>query len=663
MYSFISIKNQTNKNQDNVTLYDTKSLPHHEDWQYKMYIIKLHLNKINSNEVLVYCHNTKYIDKLKENIDDIFSKINNNIIIPIENPTLLLNRVAHNNIFTILGNNSNYYKYAYLLNTDFIFIRKTEESVNLINTIYNYEKHYNVLGKIKKKSKTINNTNNNTINNTNNEIITSFLYQKYMGNEMGCINLHIINQNDSLQFNYINKMPLVNSFDIFDTIVTRNVLNPTDIYDIIEREYPFPKFKEYRILAESKNGQTLDSIYNEFKIISGIEDSEIEKLKEFEIQTEINNLFLIRSNYNLIRDNDILVSDMYFNPEQLEYILKSIGYHKNTKIYSSSCGMSKIKETMYKYLQTKYIIMTHTGDNMHSDILNSDKHNINSRLTLIHRPIKVEEFFIKNNYKEFALLLRRFRLMNPYFLNSLKSKLYNEQALYNIPLLVLISMALNNIMVKENRDTLLCLTRDGCLLYNIFKLMYPHHNCKIFYSSRKLHTNYNDEYIEYIKSNYDHSKCIMFDGHGSFKSGRDLYNKVFNCLPRIYVYTYNATADEYDGFSYGCTSHNDFEHINSDIAGSIIEMKDGQIIRDELEYDVNDAMIYHNTINNFCDYIKNNNIIINEMPLELLKQFSDMFSISSSINYRTKQEGVPMLQFLKDNNIDPVEWVKSKSVV
>jgi len=651
MYSFISIKNQTNKKQDNVTLYDTKHLPVHEDWQYNMYIIKLHLAKINTNDILVYCHNTEYIEKLKENINDIFSKVNHDIIIPIVSPTLLLNRVANPNLFTILGKNTDYYKYYYLLNTDFIFIRKTDDSIKLINTIYQHYKHYNVLGSLIRNKLHILN---------NGQIITSFLYRKYINTTKS---LHIISKNDLILFNYIDYLPLVNSFDIFDTIVARNVLKPTDIYDIIELNYPFPKFKEYRMLAESKNNTTLDSIYNEFKQLTNIDDGELNKIKEFEIMTEINNLFLIKSTYRLIKDNDILISDMYYNPEQLEYILKSIGYHKNTKIYSSSCGMSKIKETMYMYLQTKYIIMKHTGDNMHSDILNANKHNINSVLTTIHKPIKSEEFFLRNNCKEFALILRRFRLSNPYLLNSLKSKLYLDQATYNLPLLVMISQALNNIMVKENRDTLLCLTRDGCLLYHIFKLLYPHYNCKIFYSSRKLHTNYNDEYIKYIMSNYDHEKCLMFDGHGSFKSGRELYNKIFNYLPRIYLFTYNGTADIYPGLSYGCTSYNDFEHLNSDVMGSITMMKDGEIIRDDIEYDVNEAMIYHNTITNFCDYIKTNNIIIKEMPLELLKQFTDIFSQASNIKYYTKQEGIPMLQFLKDNNINPDEWAKSKSVI
>ena len=44
-------------------------------------------------------------------------------------------------------------------------------------------------------------------------------------------------------------MKNVHSFDIFDTLLTRTVKNPTDIFDIIELNYPYPKFKELRLLA------------------------------------------------------------------------------------------------------------------------------------------------------------------------------------------------------------------------------------------------------------------------------------------------------------------------------------------------------------------------------------------------------------------------------
>jgi len=646
MQTFLSIKNSTT-NKNNITLYDTAKLKPHEDWQYNIYIIMLHLDKILDGDILVYYKNQLNIDKLREQSSIIFEKINRDIIFPVENPTLFLNKAADTTIMSVLGENTDYYKNYFLLNTDIIFIRKTNISVKFINELYNYYIHYNVLG----------------IKSDYDKIITSILYRKYIKDYSfdNTYNLHITDSKKNININYIENLPFVNSFDIFDTIATRNLINPTDLHDIIEKEYPFPKFKEYRIQAENKNGVTLNTIYNEFKILTGISDDEIEKLKAYEIKAEIDNLYLITSNYNQIDNNDILISDMYLNSEQLKYILTNIGYKKNNIIFSSSCGLSKKNGTMYKFIQNKYNIKVHMGDNFHSDIINADKNNIKPLYTNIHKLNKVEEFFIRNNFKDFGLMLRKFRLMNPYPLNSLNSRLYMDQATYNIPLLILISQNINNIMIKENRDTLLCLTRDGCLLEHIFKLLYPHYKCKKYYSSRKLHLNYNDEYIEYIKTNYDHDKCIMFDGHGSFKSGRELYNKVFGYLPRIFIFCYDLKADLYDGFSFGCSLINDFEHMNSDIESSIICMKDGKFIRDNLEYNIENALIYKNTIIEFCNFIKNKNI--EEMPCELLKEFANSFVIISSIIYNTPQEGTPLKDYLQANNIDINKWIASKSAI
>lgn len=43
---------------------------------------------------------------------------------------------------------------------------------------------------------------------------------------------------------FSNTKQNVNSFDVFDTLIARNVKYPIDIFDIIEKTYPFPNFKK-----------------------------------------------------------------------------------------------------------------------------------------------------------------------------------------------------------------------------------------------------------------------------------------------------------------------------------------------------------------------------------------------------------------------------------
>ena len=85
----------------------------------------------------------------------------------------------------------------------------------------------------------------------------------------------------------IAKFP-VNSYDIFDTIIARNVESPHDIFSLIEERYPFPRFRELRIYAESQmsSDSTLDGIYRQFQRLTSLSDVDILKVKEFEVDTE-----------------------------------------------------------------------------------------------------------------------------------------------------------------------------------------------------------------------------------------------------------------------------------------------------------------------------------------------------------------------------------------
>ena len=67
-------------------------------------------------------------------------------------------------------------------------------------------------------------------------------------------------------------MKSVNSFDIFDTLLARTVENPTDIFDIVEKTYSYPNFKNIRIQSQNQSNHTIESIYHNFKLKCNIEN-------------------------------------------------------------------------------------------------------------------------------------------------------------------------------------------------------------------------------------------------------------------------------------------------------------------------------------------------------------------------------------------------------
>ena len=175
----------------------------------------------------------------------------------------------------------------------------------------------------------------------------------------------------------------VTSFDIFDTLLARSVETPTDIFDIIENNFPYKNYKNIRINAQNRSNNTIDAIYNEFKNITNESDEIINSLREFELITEMENTIPIISNILRLKDNDILVSDMYFTPNEIRKLLNHHGINENVKLFVSPSGKSK--GTMWEFLIQKYKINNHYGDNYYSDILMASRYGINGIYTNIHK--------------------------------------------------------------------------------------------------------------------------------------------------------------------------------------------------------------------------------------------------------------------------------------
>lgn len=449
-----------------------------------------------------------------------------------------------------------------------------------------------------------------------------------------------------------SRIKTVNSFDVFDTIIARRCNVPTDIFLIIEKTYPFPNFEKFRKKSEI-NALTLNDIYLNFQNITKLSNDEIENLKDFEIQTEINNSYLIITNYNLVKDGDILISDMYLSSEQIMRILVALGFKKKVTIYSSSCGKSKYNGSMYEYLNTLYKINLHIGDNEYSDIVMAKKYNIPTKITTIHKLNNTELFFFENGYCEFAFILREFRHTNCYLENTKEFNLFDDQISVNIPILVYISQKLNDFMIKNNKETLLLFTRDGCFLEHIFPTLYKTSNYKRFESSRRIHSNYNEEYKKYVKSMYN-DKCVIFDLNGSFSSGRKLYLEIFNKLPTVYVFSYDYADVSFDGFHYMINYNQNktghfIEKYNTDTVGTLLNLKDGKFIRRELEYDIKDVLIYKNTIKSFCNFITNKYI---ENILDI-----DIVSLCNRILRKSNIISITPPNFVKDKHFEKFDTI------
>ncbi len=188
------------------------------------------------------------------------------------------------------------------------------------------------------------------------------------------------------------------SFDIFDTLVFRNVMKPKDIFRIMEQKilekYKIKGFAKLRIDAEnkarllSKNEDiTLDEIYDNLKKKLNADTEKIRKLElEIEEKFIVPNSFMKKAyEYALEKGKTIyIISDMYLPTKFLEKILKKCEYTGYKKLYvSGDVNKTKGSGSIYTLVREENKISKskkwlHIGDNAISDIQSAKNKGLNA---------------------------------------------------------------------------------------------------------------------------------------------------------------------------------------------------------------------------------------------------------------------------------------------
>jgi hypothetical protein len=261
---------------------------------------------------------------------------------------------------------------------------------------------------------------------------------------------------------------------------------------------------------------------------------------------------------------------------------------------------------IFEHILEKYDIIRHTGDNLFSDIAMAKKYNIETRHTSSHSFTFLEKCVLNSPQNT---LFRKFRLSNPFMENSIEYKLFKEQAEFNIPLLLFICGKIKEVLIKEKRNTVLFLSRDGCIILKLFSFLYPEFKSVYFHSSRIINHSYTSSYIDYIKTVYDKDTCLLFDLHGSFESGKHLWMNEFGHLPRIFIFDYAGNLRDKPSHITSITKCSDkIEKMNQDVKGTLCNFKEGKDIRIPLEHNRFLIEIQHQAMDSFLK-LKYNEII------------------------------------------------------
>ena len=155
--------------------------------------------------------------------------------------------------------------------------------------------------------------------------------------------------------NEIEKHKII-SFDIFDTLLLRPYLQPTDLFLHIEKVYKAPFFRVLRQEAE-KNARKAHSAAEDitFDEIYDCIDEAFKPLKSVELEFEE---MVLRANPELKQVYDyakalgrkiVIVSDMYLPDDFLANVLKKNGFSGFDGLYvSGNIGKTKSTGNLYR---------------------------------------------------------------------------------------------------------------------------------------------------------------------------------------------------------------------------------------------------------------------------------------------------------------------------
>lgn len=305
--------------------------------------------------------------------------------------------------------------------------------------------------------------------------------------------------------NLINKYDVF-TFDVFDTLIVRDVRKPKMVFRLVERLYDEKHkvqshFYQKRIIAERKARKrysytevNLDEIYNE--LLQDLPEFVCNELKQIEIETEeiicTQNLKM-KSFYSQVLKSGkpiYIITDMYLPKKVIHNILQKNGYSGYKDILvSGEWHVTKLQGALFRLFIERYNLknkhVLHIGDNKQADYNSAKNNGIDACLYSRKRnwishaiPSKID--CLRNNeYANLCLFIENHlqKRENDYF----------YQCGYSLfgPLIFGFTKWLIQEINKKHIDKVLFASRDGYILQKAYILVDGSKDNTYFYVSRK----------------------------------------------------------------------------------------------------------------------------------------------------------------------------------
>lgn len=301
------------------------------------------------------------------------------------------------------------------------------------------------------------------------------------------------------------------SFDVFDTLLCRPVVQPVDLFALVGKRTGYGRqFIQMRRVAEwtagrrkgpEHDGVTLNEIYVCFADLYGLDAKTAETIKQQEIEVERQYLRPRKSAQRLYQaakgagKKILIVSDMYLSGETVAELLRENSYDGWDELYIS-CDWHQSKksgclyDTVLERLKTGYGIqadgLVHIGDNFETDICQAEQHGI----TALHFPKAMDRWNESAALSSFAKDLSK-DLDNSYLIGLAAQIVFDDPypgfdpssltdgkweclgTIIYAPLLIAFTKWMLERAVAKRQDKIFFLQRDGWLPEKLYEFMAP----------------------------------------------------------------------------------------------------------------------------------------------------------------------------------------------
>lgn len=280
------------------------------------------------------------------------------------------------------------------------------------------------------------------------------------------------------------------SFDVFDTLIFRPFETPQDLFFLVGERLNYPDFKRIRMeteqrareeCAESRGHREvgLADIYRCMERDAGVPAA---KGMELEVQTEFGLCFAnpyMKEVVGCLKAEGkklIAVSDMYLSKDIVKGILKKCGYPDDLDCHvSCEYGKSKSDGSLFEQIKSLYGYeksFVHVGDNVRSDVENAKKAGFDAvwyrNVNEAGKPCRTEDMS--------AVTGSVYRgIVNARIHNGLCAygRDYEFGFIYGGIFALGYCQFIHEYAEQHDIDKLLFFSRDGDILIQVYRLLYP----------------------------------------------------------------------------------------------------------------------------------------------------------------------------------------------